>query len=49
MSYLIDSALVAKDLIVGGGTDEKPSEQIAIGAGNDLLQGSMDVLSLIHI
>ena len=49
MSYLIDSALVAKDLIVGGGTDEKPSEQKAIGAGNDLLQGSMDVSGVVHI
>ena len=45
MSNVIDSALVLKDVVVGGGTAQKPSQQKGIGAGNDLLHG----LSLIHI
>ena len=53
MSHVIDSALVLKDLVVGGGTAQVPSKQEGIGAGNELLHGSIDVsgvvLSLIHI
>ena len=43
MTHIIDSALVTKDLVVGGGSAQEPSQQTAIGPGNDLL------LSLIHI
>ena len=49
MAYVIDSALITKDLIVGGGTADERSNQPAIGAGNDLLQGSVDVSGLVHI
>ena len=49
MSYLMDSVLVLKDLIVGGGTAEKESEQKAIGSGNDLLHGSADIDGVVHI
>tara|TARA_B100000131_G_scaffold2323_1_gene2424 strand:+ start:358 stop:1122 length:765 start_codon:yes stop_codon:yes gene_type:complete len=49
MSNVIDSALVLKDLVVGGGTAQEPSEQRAIGAGNELLHGSVDVSGVVHV
>ena len=49
MTHILDSALVMKDLVVGGGSHQKPSEQKAIGAGNDLLNGSVDVDGVVHI
>ena len=49
MSNVIDSALVLKDLVVGGGTAQEPSQQKGIGAGNDLLHGSVDVSGVVHI
>ena len=49
MSNVIDSALVLKDVVVGGGTAQKPSQQKGIGAGNDLLHGSVDVSGVVHI
>ena len=49
MTHFIDSALVMKDLVVGGGSHQEPSEQKAIGAGNDLLNGSVDVDGVVHI
>ena len=49
MTNEIDSALITKDLVVGGGTAEFPSEQKAIGAGNELLHGSVDVSGVVHV
>ena len=49
MSHVIDSALVLKDLVVGGGTAQIPSKQEGIGAGNELLHGSIDVSGVVHI
>tara|TARA_B100000686_G_C16552897_1_gene843572 strand:- start:99 stop:863 length:765 start_codon:yes stop_codon:yes gene_type:complete len=49
MTHIIDSALITKDLVVGGGTAQKPSQQIAIGPGNDLLHGSADISGVVHI
>ena len=49
MSNVIDSALVLKDLVVGGGTAQEPSAQKAIGAGNDLAHGSVDVSGLVPV
>ena len=49
MSHVIDSALVLKDLVVGGGTAQVPSKQEGIGAGNELLHGSIDVSGVVHI
>ena len=49
MSFVFDSAVVLKDLVIGGGTAQKPSEQLAIGAGNALANGSVDVDGLDHV
>ena len=49
MSNVIDSALVLKDLVVCGGTAQEPSQQKGIGAGNELLHGSIDVSGVVHI
>ena len=49
MSNIIDSSLILKDLVVGGGTAQKPCQQKAIGAGNELAHGSVDVSGLVHI
>ena len=49
MSFVFDSAVVLKDLVIGGGTAQKPSEQLAIGAGNALANGSVDVDGLVHV
>ena len=49
MTNEIDSALITKDLVVGGGTAQKPCQQKAIGAGNELAHGSVDVSGLVHI
>ena len=49
MTQIIDSAFVTKDVVVGGGTFKQPSEQKAIGAGNDLLNGSVDIDGVVHV
>ena len=49
MAWFQDSVVVLKDLVVGGGTYQKPSQQKAIGAGNDLLQGSCDIDGVVHV
>ncbi len=49
MTHIIDSAFVTKDVVVGGGTFKQPSEQKAIGAGNDLLNGSVDIDGVVHV
>ena len=49
MAWFQDSVVVLKDLVVGGGTYQKPSQQKAIGAGNDLLQGSADIDGVVHV
>ncbi len=49
MTHIIDSALVTKDLVVGGGSAQEPSQQTAIGPGNDLLHGSCDISGVVHI
>ena len=49
MSFVFDSAVVLKDLVIGGGTAQKPSEQLAIGAGNALANGSVDLDGILKI
>ena len=49
MAWFQDSVVVLKDLVIGGGTHQKPSQQTAIGAGNDLLQGSADIDGVVHV
>ena len=49
MAWFQDSVVVLKDLVVGGGTYQKPSQQKAIGEGNDLLQGSCDIDGVVHV
>ena len=49
MAWFPDSVVVLKDLVVGGGTYQNPSQQKAIGAGNDLLQRSCDIDCVVHV
>ena len=49
MTYMIDSALITKNCVIGGGTAVNLCQQRAIGAGNNGVPGSIDISGVVHI
>ena len=46
---MIDSALITKNIVIGGGSEVRLCQQAAIGAGNNGVPGSVDISGVVHI
>ncbi len=49
MAFLFDDVLVYKGVVLGGCTSDSPSEQTAIGAGDQIATGSAEIDGVVHI